>query len=79
MIAFLDVDDWWDENYLSSKDQFFENKNFDYFYNNVLIYYEKNKSLKKYKNFNFPNGIIYDHLAKDYFIIISGLIIKKEI
>ena len=53
--------------------------NFDYFYNNVLIYYEKNKSLKKYKNFNFPNGIIYDHLAKDYFIIISGLIIKKEI
>ena len=79
LIAFLDVDDWWDENYLSSKDQFFENKNFDYFYNNVLIYYEKNKSLKKYKNFNFPNGIIYDHLAKDYFIIISGLIIKKEI
>ena len=42
LIAFLDTDDWWDEKYLSSKTEFFDDANIDYFYNNVFIYYEKN-------------------------------------
>ena len=79
LIAFLDTDDWWDENYLSSKQKFFQNNEYDFYYSNVLLYYEKNKNLKKYKNTNFPDGIIYENLVKDYFIIISGLIIKKKI
>ena len=79
LIAFLDVDDWWDENYLSSREKFFESSNYDYFYTNTMIHYEKNKTYKKYKKFNLPDGIIYEYLAKDYFIIISGLIVKKEI
>lgn len=79
LVAFLDTDDWWDENYLSSKEKFFEKNEYDFFYSNVLFYYEKNKIFKKYKNFNLPDGIIYEYLVKDYFIIISGLIIKKKI
>ena len=79
LIAFLDVDDWWDENYLSSREKFFESSNYDYFYTNTMIHYEKNKTSKKYKKFNLPDGIIYEYLAKDYFIIISGLIVKKKI
>jgi len=79
LIAFLDSDDWWDENYLSSKESFFIKKEYDFFYSNVLFFYEKNNNFKKYKNIKFPNGIIYEALVKDYFIIISGLIIKKEI
>ena len=79
LIAFLDVDDWWEEDYLSNKDKFFENSEYDYFYSNTLVYYEKKKIFKKYKKFRFPDGKIYEYLAKDYFIIISGLIIKKEI
>ena len=79
LIAFLDVDDWWEEDYLSSKEKFFENSEYDYFYSNTLVYYEKKKNFKKYKKFSFPDGKIYEYLAKDYFIIISGLIIKKEI
>ena len=79
LIAFLDVDDWWEEDYLSSKEKFFENSEYDYFYSNTLVYYEKKKIFKKYKRFSFPDGKIYEYLAKDYFIIISGLIIKKEI
>lgn len=79
LIAFLDTDDWWDKEYLSSIEKFFENENYDYFYSNVFFYYEKNKKLKRYKDFNLPSGIIFENLAIDYFIIISGLIIKKKI
>ena len=53
LIAFLDVDDWWEEDYLSSKDKFFENSEYDYFYSNTLVYYEKKKILKSIKNLVF--------------------------
>lgn len=79
LIAFLDVDDWWDENYLLSKKEFFNDTSLDYFYSNVLIYYEKENKYTKYNKFYLPNGKIYKYLANNYFIIISGLIIKKKI
>jgi len=79
LVAFLDVDDWWDENYLSSKQTFFDLDQYDFFYSNVLCFHEKNNKLIKYSQEKLPNGKIYDYLAKDYFIVISGLIIKKEI
>jgi len=79
LIAFLDIDDWWDPKYLSSKKKFFTNKNYDYFYTNVSIYHEKNKNFIKYNKFDLPSGIIFNYLAKNYFIIISGLIITKKI
>ena len=53
LIAFLDVDDWWEEDYLSSKEKFFENSEYDYFYSNTLVYYEKKKNLKSIKNLVF--------------------------
>ena len=37
LIAFLDVDDWWDENYLSNKKKFFKRKNMITFI--VMFYY----------------------------------------
>lgn len=79
LIAFLDVDDWWDKNYLSSREYVFNDEGIDFFYSNAFIYYEKDKKLKKYKNKVLPEGKIYKFLAKDYFIIISGLIIRKKI
>ena len=79
LIAFLDTDDWWDEKYLSSKTEFFDDANIDYFYNNVFIYYEKNNKYLRYNKFDLPNGKIFNYLAKNYFIIISGLIIRKKI
>jgi glycosyltransferase involved in cell wall biosynthesis len=79
LIAFLDCDDWWEKDYISSRVDFFSNKNFSYSYCNVNCYYEKNKKIKLYKNYLLPEGKIYNLLAKDYFIIISGVIFKKEI
>ena len=79
LIAFLDVDDWWDKNYLSIREDLFRDEKIDFFYSNGFIYHEKIKKLKKYKNKVLPGGKIYKFLAKDYFIIISGLIIRKKI
>jgi len=79
IIAFLDVDDWWDKNYLNSRKNAFNNKNYDIFYNNVFTFYENKKKYVKYKNYHLPSGKIHNSLSKDYFIIISGLIVRKEV
>ena len=78
-VAFLDVDDWWDKNYLTSRKELFEKNDYDFFYNNAFIFFERSKTFKIYKNYNLPSGKIYNFLAKDYFVIISGLIIRKKI
>ena len=44
-----------------------------------FFFMRKKKKYKKYKNYSLPSGRIFDLLAKDYFIIISGLMIKKKI
>ena len=79
IIAFLDVDDWWDKNYLNSRKNAFNNKKYDIFYNNVFMFYENKKKYVKYKNYHLPSGKIHNSLSKDYFIIISGLIVRKEV
>ncbi len=79
IIAFLDVDDWWDKNYLNSRKNAFNNKNYDIFYNNVFTFYENKKKYVKYKNYHLPSGKIHNSLSKDYFIIISGLIVRKKV
>ena len=79
LIAFLDVDDWWDKNYISSRASLFNDDDKDFFYCNRFTFYEKNKKLKIFRKLDLPNGKIYNYLANDYFISISGLIIKKKI
>lgn len=79
LIAFLDSDDWWEENYLSSREKYFRDPNIDFFYSNTNIFYEKKRKKKLYRNFSLPDGKIFSDLVKDYFIIISGTIFKKEL
>ena len=57
----------------------FSDISYDFYYCNAYFFYEKSQILKKYKNYPLPSGKIFDLLAEDYFIIISGLIIKKKI
>ena len=45
-IAFLDCDDWWEKDYLSSRKEFFVNKSFDFFYCNSNFFLERNKKKK---------------------------------
>ena len=78
-VAFLDSDDWWEQNYLSSREDFFKNQNFDYSYCNSNFFYEKLNKSKLYKSYKLPNGNIFNYLVKDYLIIISGVIFRKKI
>tara|TARA_B100001093_G_scaffold449960_1_gene456462 strand:- start:5915 stop:6805 length:891 start_codon:yes stop_codon:yes gene_type:complete len=79
LIAFLDCDDWWDENYLSSRKEFFYDKELDFFYSNANFFYQNVKKSKIYKKYQLPQGYIFDYLSKDYFLIISGIIFRKNI
>jgi glycosyltransferase involved in cell wall biosynthesis len=79
LITFLDTDDWWEDNYLSSREKVFLDKKYDYFYCNANIFYEKKNVKKIYKKRVLPEGKIFNFLAEDYFIMISGVIIKKKI
>ena len=64
---------------LSSRASLFNDDDKDFFYCNRYTFYEKSNKLKIFRKLELPNGKIYNYLAKDYFISISGLIIKKEI
>jgi len=79
IIAFLDCDDWWSNDYLSSRQEFFKDQKIDYFYNNSYQFNERKKIKKIYNKFQLPDGNIYNNLCNKYFIIISGLMIKKKI
>ena len=79
LIAFLDCDDWWEPNYLSSRVDAFDDLKFDFFYSNTNLYFDKNKQYKPYRKKKLPSGNIFRDLSKDYFICISGLIVRKNI
>ena len=79
LIAFLDSDDWWEKDYLSSREKIFSNTEFDFFYSNSNFFYEKLNKFKIYKNYKLPEGNIFNNLSRDYFIIISGVIFRKGI
>ena len=56
LIAFLDSDDWWEKNYLSSRRNFFLSTEYDFFYSNVNMIYEKKNKKVLYKKFHLPKG-----------------------
>ena len=78
-IAFLDCDDYWYDNFLSSRTEFFKNKFYDYSYSNSNYYFERTKRKKIHTEKKLKSGIIYDFLAQDYLVTISSLILKKKV
>tara|TARA_B100001248_G_scaffold262658_1_gene260484 strand:- start:396 stop:1283 length:888 start_codon:yes stop_codon:yes gene_type:complete len=79
LIAFLDCDDWWETDFLSSREKTFNDINYDFFYTNTNLYLEKKKKFIPYRKKKLPSGNISKELYKDYFICISGLVVRKEI
>ena len=78
-IAFLDCDDWWENNYLSSRIEYLKKDEFSFYYSNVNFYFEKTKKKKLYKSYSLPDGKLYNFLSIDYFIIISAVIFKRDV
>jgi glycosyltransferase involved in cell wall biosynthesis len=79
LIAFLDTDDIWLKDKLSSQIEKFKNKKVCLVYSNYYILNQVT-GLKKiaYKKI-LPEGLIYKNLLKNYFLGIGTVIIKKDI
>ena len=78
-IAFLDADDWWDKNFLSSRKKFLSsNKEYGFSYSNCYHYYENTKKFKTFYNKKLPYGFILSDLLKNYVVKISTTILKRE-
>ena len=78
-IAFLDCDDWWYENFLSSRTSFFfENENYDFSYSNCHQYFEKSDRREIYSKNDLPSGKIYDFLSKKYLVNVNSFVVRKK-
>ena len=77
-IAFLDCDDWWYENFLSSRTSFFENENYDFSYSNCHQYFEKSDRREIYSKNDLPSGKIYDFLSKKYLVNVNSFVVRKN-
>ena len=79
-VTFLDVDDWWNEKFLSSRKNFFlSNKKYGFSFSNCLHYYENLKKFKSFYNKKLPSGYILNHLLRYYFVKLSTIILKREL
>ena len=79
-IAFLDTDDWWNDDFLSSRKKFFSSsKIYGFSYSNCFHYLQNKNKFETFYKKRIPSGFILDHLLKYYFLKISSVIIKKDI
>ena len=79
-IAFVDTDDWWEKNYLSSRNKFFNSPNiYGFCYSNCLHYYQNKKKFKIFSKQKLPSGFVLDDLLKNYFVKLGTIIIKKKL
>ena len=78
LIAFLDVDDWWDKNKLVKQIKLFEDNDVGFSCTNAWIINER-KSKKKHLAFkNIYSGKVLKQLLKRDFITMSSLIVRKS-
>lgn len=79
-VAFLDADDWWDKNFLSSRKRFYNSsKKYGFSFSNCFHYFEKKKNLKIFFKSKLPSGFILDDLLQYYSVKLSTIIVKKRL
>lgn len=77
LIAFLDVDDWWDVRKLEIQVKSFKDEAVTFSFTNYLIYDDEKKRIKPAFS-NLPSGFITNELLKKNFIGMCTLIIRKK-
>ena len=79
-ITFLDTDDWWNKNFLSSRSRFFNSpKEYSFCFSNCFHYFENKKKYVPFSKKKLPSGFILEELLKDYSVKMGTIIIKKEL
>ena len=77
IIAFLDVDDWWNKDKLEKQIPLFDDSKVGLVYSNLYLFYENNKKKEIYKNKILKKGHITLDLLRDYNIGILTVLIRK--
>jgi len=79
-VAFLDADDWWNENFLNSRKKFYNSsKEYGFAFSNCYHYFENKKKLQVFSKIKLPSGFILDDLLQYYSVKLSTIIIKKKL
>ncbi len=79
-ITFLDTDDWWKKNFLSSRNKFYNStKEYGFCYSNCFHYYENKNKFEPFSKKNLPSGFVLDDLLKYYFVKMGTIIIKRKL
>ena len=78
LIAFLDVDDWWDKSKLEKQIKLFDNEKIGFSSSNYWLV-KQNKNKNKSKVFKkIPNGNVLSDLLIKNFVGMSSLIIRRK-
>ena len=79
-IAFLDSDDWWSNNFLSSRKSFYSSsEEYGFCFSNYLHYHQHKDKFEIFLKKKLPSGFILSDLLNDYFIKISTVMIKRKL
>ena len=77
ILAFLDVDDWWNEDKLERQIPLFQDDKVGLVYSNFYLFYETSKKKKIFNKKNYKSGYIFKNLLKRYNIGILTVLIRK--
>lgn len=78
-VAFLDTDDFWHDNFLLMRKEFFKQNDYKFSYSNCYHLYELSSKREIFTNQKLKSGNIFIFLSKNYLVKISCLIIKRDI
>ena len=79
-ITFLDTDDWWEKDFLLSKNKFFKSSNdYGFCFSNCMHFYENKQKYKVFSRKKLPSGFILEDLLKFYFVKMGTIIIKRRL
>ena len=77
-VAFLDVDDWWENNKLEKQLPLFEDSSVGLVCSNYLIINEVKRSSKLFRTKKIPTGWVLNNLLLDYPVGMLTLVIRRE-
>ena len=77
LISFLDVDDYWDENFLKEQVSLFNDINVKFSCSNLFIVDEKRKTKRVFRRY-MPQGNVVDALLCEHFVGILTLMIRRD-
>ena len=78
-LAFVDCDDWWEENFLESRKDFFLSNEYGFSYSNCMHYFQNSNNFELFTDTILESGQIFDFLSKNYLVKISCFIINRSI